>query len=65
MIVELTGDADTLNSFIELYNPYQVLKNFARTGAMAMKIRAAYPRLVKVRDLLRSRWIKYTMPHMF
>ena len=36
MIVELTGDADKLNSFIELYNPYQVLK-ILRTGAMAMK----------------------------
>ena len=36
MIVELTGDADKLNSFIELYNPYQVLK-ILRTGAMAMQ----------------------------
>lgn len=35
MIVELTGDATTINSFIELYNPYHVLK-ILRTGAMAM-----------------------------
>ncbi|MCY1713861.1 acetolactate synthase small subunit [Caproiciproducens galactitolivorans] len=35
MIMELTGDATTLNSFIELYNPYHVLK-ILRTGAMAM-----------------------------
>ena len=25
MILELTGDAGTINSFIELYNPYDVL----------------------------------------
>ncbi|QEY35597.1 acetolactate synthase small subunit [Caproiciproducens galactitolivorans] len=35
MIMELTGDATTLNSFIELYNPYHVLQ-ILRTGAMAM-----------------------------
>ena len=35
MILELTGDATTINSFIELYNPYHVLK-ILRTGAMAM-----------------------------
>ena len=35
MILELTGDAATINSFIELYNPYGVLK-ILRTGAMAM-----------------------------
>ena len=35
MIVEMTGDATTINSFIELYNPYHVLK-ILRTGAMAM-----------------------------
>ena len=35
MILELTGDA-TINSFIELYNPYGVLK-ILRTGAMAME----------------------------
>ena len=31
----LTGDAGTINSFIELYNPYNVLR-ILRTGAMAM-----------------------------
>lgn len=35
MIVELTGDATTVNSFIELYQPYEVLK-ILRTGTMAM-----------------------------
>lgn len=35
MIVELTGDATTINSFIELYNPYRILK-ILRTGAMAL-----------------------------
>ncbi|NLG93174.1 MAG: acetolactate synthase small subunit [Clostridiales bacterium] len=35
MIMELTGDATTLNSFIELYNPYHVLQ-ILRTGSMAM-----------------------------
>lgn len=35
IIVELTGDATTINSFIELYNPYRVLK-ILRTGAMAL-----------------------------
>lgn len=35
MILELTGDAGTVNSFIELYNPYRVQK-ILRTGAMAM-----------------------------
>lgn len=35
MIVELTGNAGTINSFIELYNPYNVLK-ILRTGSMAM-----------------------------
>lgn len=37
MIVELTGDADTINSFIELYAPYDILK-ILRTGSMAMTI---------------------------
>lgn len=37
MIVELTGDARTVNSFIELYNPYNVLK-ILRTGSMAMAV---------------------------
>lgn len=37
MIVELTGDAGTINSFIELYNPYNVLK-ILRTGSMAMSV---------------------------
>ena len=36
MILELTGDATTINSFIELYSPYHVLK-ILRTGAMAMQ----------------------------
>ena len=36
MIVELTGSAETINSFIELYNPYHVLK-ILRTGTMAME----------------------------
>jgi acetolactate synthase-1/3 small subunit len=35
MIVELTGDAGTLNSLIELYSPYHILK-ILRTGSMAM-----------------------------
>ena len=35
MILELTGDATTINSFIELYSPYHALK-ILRTGAMAM-----------------------------
>ena len=35
MILELTGDAGTINSFIELMNPYEVLQ-ILRTGAMAM-----------------------------
>lgn len=35
MILELTGDAPTINSFIELYTPYQILK-ILRTGSMAM-----------------------------
>ena len=37
MIVELTGDAGTVDSFIELYNPYNVLK-ILRTGSMAMAV---------------------------
>lgn len=37
MIVELTGDARTVDSFIELYNPYNVLK-ILRTGSMAMAV---------------------------
>jgi acetolactate synthase I/III small subunit len=37
MIVELTGDAGTINSFIELYNPYHILK-ILRTGTMAMAV---------------------------
>lgn len=36
MILELTGDASTIDSFIELYNPYGVLK-ILRTGAMAIE----------------------------
>lgn len=36
MIVELTGNAETINSFIELYSPYHVLK-ILRTGTMAME----------------------------
>lgn len=35
MIVELTGDTSTLNSFTELYRPYHVEK-ILRTGSMAM-----------------------------
>lgn len=35
IILELTGDAGTINSFIELYNPYRVVK-ILRTGTMAM-----------------------------
>lgn len=35
MILELTGDASTINSFIELYTPYNILK-ILRTGSMAM-----------------------------
>lgn len=35
MIVELTGDATTINSFIELYDPYNIIK-ILRTGSMAM-----------------------------
>lgn len=35
MILELTGDACQINSFIELYNPYHVVK-ILRTGTMAM-----------------------------
>ena len=35
MILELTGDAATINSFIELYKPDNVLR-ILRTGAMAM-----------------------------
>jgi len=37
MILELTGDAGTVNSFIELYTPYRILK-ILRTGSMAMSI---------------------------
>ncbi len=36
MILELTGDAAAINSFIELANPYGVLQ-ILRTGAMAME----------------------------
>jgi acetolactate synthase-1/3 small subunit len=36
MIVELTGDENTIDSFIELYNPYNVTR-ILRTGAMAMQ----------------------------
>jgi len=36
MIIELTGDADTLNAFVELYKPYQIEK-ILRTGSMAME----------------------------
>lgn len=35
MILELTGDASTLNSFIELYTPYNIQK-ILRTGSMAL-----------------------------
>lgn len=35
MILELTGDAGTINSFIKLCEPYNVLK-ILRTGSMAM-----------------------------
>ena len=35
VILELTGDASTLNSFIELYTPYNVEK-ILRTGSMAL-----------------------------
>ncbi|ARP49703.1 MULTISPECIES: acetolactate synthase small subunit [Caproicibacterium] len=36
MILELTGDAGTINSFIQLANPYGVLQ-ILRTGSMAMQ----------------------------
>ena len=36
MTLELTGDAGTINSFIELLNPYGV-EQILRTGAMAME----------------------------
>jgi acetolactate synthase-1/3 small subunit len=36
MMLELTGDAATINSFIELLNPYGV-QQILRTGAMAME----------------------------
>lgn len=36
MMLELTGDAATINSFIELMKPYGVLQ-ILRTGAMAME----------------------------
>lgn len=35
VILELTGDASTLNSFIELYTPYNIEK-ILRTGSMAL-----------------------------
>ncbi|WP_416201179.1 MAG: Acetolactate synthase small subunit [Thermocaproicibacter melissae] len=35
MIVELTGSASTLDSFIELYTPYHIQK-ILRTGSMAL-----------------------------
>ncbi len=35
MILELTGDASTLNSFVELYSPYNIQK-ILRTGSMAL-----------------------------
>jgi acetolactate synthase-1/3 small subunit len=35
LILELTGDASTLNSFIELYSPYKIQK-ILRTGSMAL-----------------------------
>ena len=35
MILELTGDTDSINSFIELYTPYNIQK-ILRTGSMAM-----------------------------
>ena len=36
MIVELTGSAQTLNSFVECYKPYKIQK-ILRTGSMAME----------------------------
>ena len=35
LILELTGDASTLNSFLELYSPYKIQK-ILRTGSMAL-----------------------------
>lgn len=35
MIFELTGDAGTLNSFLELYSPFKIEK-ILRTGSMAL-----------------------------
>ena len=35
MILELTGDAKTLNSFVELYSPFHIQK-ILRTGSMAL-----------------------------
>jgi acetolactate synthase-1/3 small subunit len=35
MILELTGDADTINSFIKLCEPYHIIE-ILRTGSMAM-----------------------------
>ena len=35
MILELTGDASTLDSFVELYSPYHI-QNILRTGSMAL-----------------------------
>lgn len=36
MIVELTGTPSTLNSFVECYKPYHIIK-ILRTGTMAME----------------------------
>ena len=36
IIVELTGTAETINSFIELYKPYHI-RQILRTGTMAME----------------------------
>jgi acetolactate synthase-1/3 small subunit len=35
LILELTGDAQTLNSFVELYSPYNI-QQILRTGSMAL-----------------------------
>ena len=37
MLVELTGDPRTLDSFVELYQPYGILK-VLRTGTMAIQV---------------------------
>ena len=37
MLVELTGEPRTLDSFVELYQPYGILK-VLRTGTMAIQV---------------------------